>query len=528
MVENKRPTAGGAQAMEFPIICPYCFNQAAGGRPFSHKDVHFRAETVYPNLHAIEQMMGKRKVDIEMMTNTKEQAAAMSQFEAAERFLQKDDPIYNRFWSDYNSTSEQESRMDNGIKPWTRPVIRYGDGVSRLVTDSDGFVVAAVDNFGKTTHRRVCPHCHNPLPLGFGKNPVKNISIIGITGAGKTVYISQLLKGMVDYAAKSGLAAFFTSDHESNFIAANQVAKGKPLPDSTLPNSLSQPMFYDIIQSNGSSKKTDTIVLYDIAGENCRSAADMVRFARFIEHSDGLILLIDPKQLNFTSDCDEENVDAPSLALNTLHGVITGQQGRKCTIPMAVCVSKSDQCFDILPSMAQEHIQVARRNEMGVIAKEFDGSAYNQLSQEMTRLIENNALSVCNILQDNYLNFNFFAVSAIGCDCTKNENGVFVPSMKPEPRRIEEPILWLFKQFGFIHSNTKVLRPYSIKQPDQYVWKSVFIGGKYILVEGELAKYEEDKIREHVVFVGGRRDGEVVPIGEGKTREAVIREGGKK
>lgn len=184
-------------------------------------------------------------------------------------------------------------------------------------------------------------------------------------------------------------------------------------------------MFYDIIQSNGSSKKTDTIVLYDIAGENCRSAADMVRFARFIEHSDGLILLIDPKQLNFTSDCDEENVDAPSLALNTLHGVITGQQGRKCTIPMAVCVSKSDQCFDILPSMAQEHIQVARRNEMGVIAKEFDGSAYNQLSQEMTRLIENNALSVCNILQDNYLNFNFFAVSAIGCDCTKNENGVF-------------------------------------------------------------------------------------------------------
>ena len=100
--------------------------------------------------------------------------------------------------------------------------------------------------------------------------------------------------------------------------------------------------------------------------------------------------------------------------------------------------------------------------------------------------------------------------------------------MKPEPRRIEEPILWLFKQFGFICSNTKVLRPYPIKQPDQYVWKSVFIGGKYILVEGELAKYEEDKIREHVVFVGGRRDGEVVPIVEGKTREAVIREGGKK
>lgn len=67
--------------------------------------------------------------------------------------------------------------------------------------------------------------------------------------------------------------------------------------------------------------------------------------------------------------------------------------------------------------------------------------------------------------------------------------------MKPEPRRIEEPILWLFKQFGFIRSNTKVLRPYPIKQPDKEVWKPGFlgIGGKYVRVEGELARYEEEK-----------------------------------
>ena len=71
-------------------------------------------------------------------------------------------------------------------------------------------MVAAMDDFGKPTYRRVCPYCHNPLPMGFGKHRVKNISIIGITGAGKTVYISQLLKGMTEYAAKSGLGAFFT------------------------------------------------------------------------------------------------------------------------------------------------------------------------------------------------------------------------------------------------------------------------------------------------------------------------------
>ena len=134
----------------------------------------------------------------------------------------------------------------------------------------DGFVTQAVDLFGKTTHSRVCPYCHNPLPLGFGKNKVKYISIIGITGSGKTVYISQLLKGMTDYASKVGLNAFFTSDHETNFILNNQVKQGKPLPDSTSPKRLSQPMFYDIVRDENGVQKTDTIVLYDIAGENCR------------------------------------------------------------------------------------------------------------------------------------------------------------------------------------------------------------------------------------------------------------------
>lgn len=529
MVENKRPAAGGAQTVEYPIICPYCFNQAAGGRPFSHKDVHFRAETVYPNLHAIEMMMGKRKVDIEMMTNAAEQAAALSKFSTAERFLQKDDPIYNQFWSDYGTTSEQLAKLDNGINPWNRPIIRLSDGVNQLVTDEDGFVTSAVDNFGKTTHRRVCPYCHNPLPFGFGKHPVKNISIIGVTQAGKTVYISQLLKGMATYAAKSGLSAFYTSDRAANFIEANPVKKGVPLPNSNLPNNLSQPMFFDLVQNIGNTVKTDTIVLYDIAGENCQDANAMIQFSRFVKHADGLILLIDPKQLNFIANADIEKIAEPRIVLQTLHNVLVERSNQKSHMPLAICISKSDQCFDILPETAQDAIPNPVFNEFGEVPREFDGKTFNQLSQPLTSLLNQNAFDFCTDLRNRYINFNFFAVSAIGCDCPKDEHGVSRPSMDPEPRRIEEPILWLFKQFGFIRSNTKVLRPYSIRQPDKEVWKPGFLGlgGHYERVEGEPARYEEDKIREHVVFVGGKRNGEVVPGGENKIRESVTREGGR-
>lgn len=492
---------------KYQIVCPYCFNEAAGGKPFSHKEVHFRAETYYANPGAIEQALGTSKIDIEMMSNAKERGKAMARYEAAERFLLREDPVYNKFWKDYDGTTEREGRMDGDVKPWNLPVISAGNGVQRLTTDEDGFVVAAMDDFGKPTYRRVCPYCHNPLPMGFGKHRVKNISIIGITGAGKTVYISQLLKGMTDYAAKSGLGAFFTSDHESNFIQDNRVAKGVPLPIGTLPNRLSQPMFYDIVQTRGSKVKEDTIVLYDIAGENCRKAGDMVRFARFIEHSDGLILLIDPKQLNFVvNDNADEDVDAPSLALNTLHAVLEKAENKKCTIPIAVCVSKSDQCFDILPAMAQDHVQMAGQDETGMPSQEFDGRSYNQLSRELTDLMKRNAMSVCTILQGNYLNFNFFAVSATGCECVQNETGRSIPVMKPEPRRIEEPILWLFKQFGYIQSNENVYRPFPVKQPDKEIWKKGFmgLGGHWERVAGELASFEEDMIRDGVIRIGGK------------------------
>ena len=131
-------------------------------------------------------------------------------------------------------------------------------------------------------------------------------------------------------------------------------------------------MFYDIVQTRGNKVKEDTIVLYDIAGENCRKAGDMVRFARFIGHSDGLILLIDPKQLNFVvNDNADEDVDAPSLALNTLYAVLEKVENKKCTIPIAVCISKSDQCFDILPAMAQDHVQMAGQDETGMPSQEL-------------------------------------------------------------------------------------------------------------------------------------------------------------
>lgn len=485
---------------KFEIVCPYCFNRASGGdgTPISHKKVEFRSGTFFSSIREVEQKLGIKELDIELIDDQVERARKTLEFEKYKSFCLGRDQKYQNFWDSFEGkTTEQASKSAAVQNPWELPIIGEGHGVDHLVADIDGFVTQAVDVFGKTTHNRVCPYCHNPFPLGYGKNHVKYISIIGVVGSGKTVYISQLLKGMTDYASKVGMSAFFTSDHETNFIQNNQVKQGEPLPDSTSPKRLSQPMFYDIVRESNGKQITDTIVLYDIAGENCRNANDMVSFSQFVKYSDGMILLVDPKQLGFLSvELDEDEIDAPSRALNTLHSVLETRQGEKIGIPVAVCISKSDMCSEILPPISQESVQSTQIDaHTGLPMREFDGRTFNELTRGnngLTDLMLRNAGAVCQELTG-YLNYNFFAISAIGCPCDKSNNS---PLNRPDPKRIEEPILWLFKQFGFIKSNDRILRPFHVKHADRYIYKKPLFGKPHLEKQpDEFAEYEEDKIR---------------------------------
>ena len=67
------------------------------------------------------------------------------------------------------------------------------------------------------------------------------------------------------------------------------------------------------------------------------------------------------------------------------------------------------------------------------------------------------------------IDYNFFVFSATGCDVAKNENGQFCPVMPPIPRRIAEPLLWMFKKFGYIKSDVPIRLPEPRKLPEPAV-----------------------------------------------------------
>lgn len=462
---------------EYQITCPYCFEK------FSHKDVHFRMETEFDESELNDE--GMTENELERLPNTTKKQQLMEQTRIRKPFLRKDDEKYTNWWKEYGTTSEKSLGLDKkwrgGVHqlPILNPTLSTDQQVLKrnpsgnsenndfFIYDGDGLACGIEDIFGKKTMRRVCPKCHNPLPRQYGKNPVKFISVIGVTGAGKTVYISQLLKYISKYAAYLNQTAFFTSDHESDFIEDNPVEMGKELPNSTVAGTFSQPMFYDFISRNGDKLITNTIVIYDIAGEDCQTARNMEKYADYINYSNGIILLVDPGQLRWV---DKQVPTEPQAVLETIYGATKQPVTQLCEIPVAVCVSKSDTFEEIIPA-GKKDIACVRDSIMGSKIPVFNATDYNELEQQLREAMNE---ELAQALNNKYKFFNYFAFSAIGGPVREKvsrlEDGrdivVTYPVAPPIPRRIAEPLFWLFYRFGFIKSDVPVRLPVPREMPE--------------------------------------------------------------
>ena len=395
-------------------------------------------------------------------------------------FDMTDDPVYTRFWEKFAGGRTTETDTEHDREPWRRRVLDPKNKVHQsylqvqpdggyLIRDADGMVAKIqLKEDGQECDRRVCPGCHNPLPPNYGKNPVRRLAVIGITGSGKTVYLCRLFEEMDKYMAKVHLNAF-DSPGVTQFLYDNEVAYGKPLPGSTTVY-LHQPLFFDLSRSvDGNQKRVETLVIYDVTGEvfeDPRRARDALRFAPFIRHADGIMLLIDPAQFPSYVGAKEgrELRYKPSQALRNIHNIVTdGDTRRKCRKPVAVCVSKMDELMNLFPEdlrrRLSEEVEGIRDNR-GYYDALFNAKAYNPIFDGLYTFFQTHDESLSLLMDGNFKNYACFAFTALGCDVDKETGLPVNPDDHFTARRIEEPLLWLFHCFGYIGANEAIDYPY--------------------------------------------------------------------
>lgn len=459
------------------IKCPYCFHE------FDHDEVLFRSEKVNKGDSDI---LPENYYEYENFDDLKDRYNGSDKQKVLDYafFMETSDEIYEAFWRKYNGTTE-DNPVDQqlGIKSYMRRILDPKNpehqhylkkqGSDYFIRDEDEMVIQIELNTDEKCNRRVCPHCHNPLPDNYGQNPVKFASVMGITAAGKTVYLSQLLKGMKNYAVKVGLGAIVNNVDSRTFIEKNLVKVGDPLPNSTETMKLQQPLFYEMTRNDKDGNRIiETFVLYDVAGEVFQQKELISSYAPFIENSDGFILLLDPMQFNAFYDADKTNDDKMkevTIALDAIHSIATKHgKSKKSDIPCAICISKTDMKVvqevldDELVSMLKEDV-ITIKNNAGFPETIFNAKNYNPIFKKLNKFYLQNEPSLALTINQNYSHYAYFAFSALGCDVEEKVNDLGIKYRYPKgpilPKRIEEPLLWLFCQFGYIIPNEELFDP---------------------------------------------------------------------
>lgn len=465
--------------MNYKITCPYCFGV------MQDHEVLFRSEKVNQNdsdilpedVDDIDDFLARYRGD--------DREEILRKYRDWEFFAEGPDETYENFWANFVRTTENNPADEKlGVMAYHRKVIdpanpehqRYlrmqPDG--GYLMRNGGMVDAIQLEDGTECQKRVCRFCHNPLPQNYGKTDVKFVAVIGITGAGKTVYLSQLLSGMSGYAVKAGLSAngrVFSASIR-NFIETNRVAMGKPMPPSTPFQYLQQPLFYQISSGgNSSRKREDTLVLYDVAGEVFQYVDVIKKFAPYIAHADGIMLLIDPMQFDAIRQVADTNeqFDEPAAALEAIQNIISGNDpNKKCETPVAICLSKIDT-KSVQEVLDRSLIDLLREDVCQDIGPDnspkqvFNARQYNPIVDRLDRFMKQQDLPLAQMMKNNYSLYCYFAFTAMGCDVRKMTNDmgeeVDTPIGPVLPKRIEEPLLWMLHELKYIGVNEPIHYP---------------------------------------------------------------------
>ena len=330
------------------------------------------------------------------------------------------------------------------------------DSMARVFTPGSVRFTSACPSCGQDSATRVCPHCHKPLPESFGLCPEHVIAVIGAKNVGKSHFLAVL----IDHIRKGVGARFDMTieflDEETNrrYIhnLYNPVFRDrKTIPvtrSANVDHSVRLPLLYRL------SRRTDkgldtlaTLAFFDTAGEDLTDQAVMGQLYKYIVNAQGIILLLDPLQMDAVRERlapmalpekEADPLDIMQRVTNLILRDTRNGSARKIKTPIAVCFSKFDT---VLPLIDNSFQILHKANHNGV----FDQADCDAIQAEMEALLTDwDHTGLLNLIKVRYQQYAFFGVSALGGAPMGNHFGPV------QPFRVEDPFLWLLHSAGKI------------------------------------------------------------------------------
>lgn len=398
----------------YPIVCPYCFSK------FGHEDVVFRAT------HAVE---------------------------GDPDYALQEDEALNQYRERFHLSPIDE--IEAVIHPSSIP--------EELHIYSDKVLVGLNDRHGRVTRKRLCPHCHNELPITAGKVPSNIISIVGASQVGKSVYMTSLIHTLQHVTASNFGAACIplNADISRRFRQHYEepIFERGVMLEMTQKEEKQEPFIFQFVFKDEQLAPV-MLVFFDVAGEIMTDRDLLELYAAHIKNSAGILFMVDPLQIKtirdrlklkagsevgeFASRYDEPR----EVAITMFENFIGYEDKAKTDIPTAVVLTKSD----MLQHLKEEDGEYIRSNSNVFRDVVHQGrlhlTEFENMDGEIRRFIEKVDRPFKDTMDVYFKDTAYFAVSALGSNpVDRRITGVV------NPWRVDEPFVWLLYKLNYIEGS---------------------------------------------------------------------------
>jgi GTPase SAR1 family protein len=326
----------------------------------------------------------------------------------------------------------------------------------------DEVLVEVTDKYGYKTNKRLCPYCHNPIPLTFGRESGKVISVVGASQVGKTVYMTALIHMLQRESASNFNSAFLPVGTQTSKkfreLYEDRLFEQGDLLEATRKEERMEPFIYQWKDKTLTNPSVN-IVFFDSPGEGMDDPDYMEKYGEYIKNSDGLLFLIDPAQIRTIRKKLEMNMgdgdgiltdmnyaDPTEIIVNFQQTFIGLNKNGQTDIPTAVVLTKSDLLKHLADDDSDNAYIKSNSNvfENYTHQGKFNLSKYNNINGEISRFIDHVERPLKDAIDVSFKNTGYFAVSALG----SNQSGTLEEDI--QSIRCDEPFLWLLYKMHVI------------------------------------------------------------------------------
>jgi hypothetical protein len=312
---------------------------------------------------------------------------------------------------------------------------------------------------GQLSHQHVCPHCHSPLPPNWWAHDVLGVVMVGARSAGKTTYLSALMRHLDRNLLPAISGHLHPIDPESETklhqlragLHTGELAAGTP--GAAQNAALLRPMLASI--GTAPDGRYRSLALFDVAGEDMASAETVRPYSPALTGADLVVVLIDPLQLDGVREWLEGTVPLPAKgapAVTVLHNVV--QEIRRyrgiASGPLPQRAAVAFAKFDGL----QEAAKIPQSGVGSLISPSnalwrdpyaFPSALYYQpdgrrVHDEVRSLLLGMGESaLVSTVEGAFSEVQYFAVSALG----HGPRGRVMTTAGASPHRVGDPLRWL-------------------------------------------------------------------------------------